>query len=69
LGHALALAPTSPQVLFDAASVYNHLGDTPQALAWLKKAMDAGYSKSAVTGNPDFDRLQNNPQFRALVSK
>jgi len=69
LGHALALAPTSPQVLFDAASVYNHLGDTPQALTWLKKAMDAGYSKSAVTGNPDFDRLQNNPQFRALVSK
>ena len=49
LKHALDLAPKDPQVLFDAAFVYNHLGDTNQALDWLKKALDAGYSKSAVT--------------------
>jgi tetratricopeptide (TPR) repeat protein/tRNA A-37 threonylcarbamoyl transferase component Bud32 len=69
LKRALDLAPKNPQVLFDAAFVYNQLGDANQALEWLKKALDAGYSKSAVTGNPDFDRLQSNPNYRALIGK
>jgi hypothetical protein len=65
---ALTLTDKSPEVLFDAAFVHNHLGDTSQALTWLQKAITAGYSISQVKDNPDFDRLRDNPAFQALTS-
>ena len=67
LQKSVILAPQDPEVLFDAAFAYNHLGDTNQALAWLQKAISAGYSKSQVKDNPDFDRLQNDHRFQVLV--
>jgi serine/threonine-protein kinase len=69
LQRALALSPGNPEVLFQAAFVYSHLGDTDQSLVWLRKAFDAGYPKSAVRDTPEFDHLLNDPRLQALVGK
>jgi len=37
------------------------------ALSYLKKAVDAGYSRAIIRDSPDFEALQQNPQFKALV--
>ena len=66
LQRALALAPTDGEVLFRAAVVYNHFHDTDQTLTYLKKAADVGYSRAIIEDSPDFQGLQQNPEFRAL---
>jgi serine/threonine-protein kinase len=67
LKDALALAPTDGEVLFDAALVNNHLGDTAEALVWLEKALSAGFPKSQVRDNPEFDNLRSNATFRRFM--
>jgi serine/threonine protein kinase/tetratricopeptide (TPR) repeat protein len=68
LQKAVRLEPKNSEVLFRAALVYNHFGQTTEALQWLQKAIEAGYSRSEVRDFPDFDSLQSNPQFRALLA-
>ena len=67
LGKGLKLAPSSPEMLFAAALIYNHFGETDQALAWLNKAVAAGYSRVTVRDTPDFDGLRSNPRFQQLL--
>jgi len=68
LQRAVEVAPADPDVAFRAAIVYNHFGDTNRSLVWLKKAVDAGFSRSSIRDLPDFDALQGNPRFRALIA-
>ena len=67
LQKALKISPSNGEVLFRAAIVYNHFNETEQALAYLKKAVDGGYSRAIVRDTPDFQALQQNPQFQALI--
>ena len=67
LQEALELAPKDPDVAFRAAIVYMHAGDTERCLAWIKTAVDEGISRPSIRDLPDFDPLQSNPKFRALV--
>jgi tetratricopeptide (TPR) repeat protein/tRNA A-37 threonylcarbamoyl transferase component Bud32 len=67
LDQALHQSPKDPQILFQAALIYNHFGDTAQCLAWLKKAVDAGYPRTIVRLMPDFEGLKTNAQFRTLT--
>jgi tetratricopeptide (TPR) repeat protein len=67
LARALALTATDAEVLFRAAIVYNHFGDTEKTLDFLKKSVAAGYSRTVIRDTPDFDRLQNDARFRALL--
>jgi tetratricopeptide (TPR) repeat protein len=55
------------ELLFAAAMVYNQLRETGPALEWLSKAFAAGYSKSVVSKDVDFDNLRGNPRFEALI--
>jgi tetratricopeptide (TPR) repeat protein len=55
------------ELLFAAAMVYNQLRETGPALEWLSKAFAAGYSKSIVGKDVDFDNLHGNPRFEALI--
>jgi tetratricopeptide (TPR) repeat protein len=57
------------ELLFAAALVYNQLRETGPALEWLSKAVAAGYSKSVVSGTPDFDNLHDNPRYQALMEQ
>jgi len=68
LSRSLELGHGDKDLLFNAAVVYNDLGDTGVALEWLQKAFTAGYSSSVVRDSPDFDKLRNNPQFQQLLA-
>jgi len=67
LERALKIAPNDPDVMFRAGLVYNHFGETDRSLTWLKKAVDAGVSRSSIRDLPDFDSLKGDPKFEALT--
>jgi serine/threonine-protein kinase len=69
LGRALDIASTDPDVLFRAAILHNHFGDTGKTLDFLGKAVAAGYSRNVIRDTPDFDYLRNDPRFQALLPK
>jgi serine/threonine protein kinase/tetratricopeptide (TPR) repeat protein len=66
LGRADSIAPGDAEVSFDTALVYNHFGDTDQALRWLGKAVSAGYSPSVARDYPFFDNLRSDPRFQKI---
>jgi eukaryotic-like serine/threonine-protein kinase len=68
LSRSLELGHSNKDLLFNAAVVYNDLGETGVALEWLQKALAAGYSASIIRDSPSFDNLRNNPQFHQLLS-
>jgi tetratricopeptide (TPR) repeat protein len=67
LSRSLELGHGDKDLLFNAAVVYNDLGETGVSLEWLQKALTAGYSSSVVGESPEFDNLRNNPQFQQLL--
>jgi tetratricopeptide (TPR) repeat protein len=69
LGRALEVASSDAEVLFRAAILHNHFGDAEKTLDFLNKAVAAGYSRTALRDTPDFDRLKDDPRFRALLPK
>ncbi len=68
LEKALKVAPLNGEVLFRAAIVYQHFNETGQALSYLKRAVDAGYSRTVIRDTPDFGDVQQDPQFRSLTA-
>jgi eukaryotic-like serine/threonine-protein kinase len=68
LSRSLELGHSNKDLLFNAAIVYNDLGQSGVALEWLQKAVAAGYSASIVRESPSFDNLRKNPQFQQLLS-
>jgi eukaryotic-like serine/threonine-protein kinase len=69
LARSLELGHSNKELLFNAAVVYNDLGETGVALEWLQKALTAGYSASIVKDAPSFDNLRTNQQFQQLLSR
>jgi Flp pilus assembly protein TadD len=67
LARALAAAPTNADVLFRAAILYNHFGETEKTLDFLAKSMANGYSRAVIRDTPDFDHFKDNARFRALI--
>jgi tetratricopeptide (TPR) repeat protein len=72
--HALAFLDQSlrwgqgdKDILFNAATVYQDLGESDMALEWLKKSLDAGVSVATVLETPLFDSLKDDARFLALV--
>jgi hypothetical protein len=43
------------EVLFRAAILYDHFGDTEKTLDFLDKSIGAGYPRSSIRDTPDFD--------------
>jgi tetratricopeptide (TPR) repeat protein len=69
MARALQIAPTDADVLFRAAILHNHFGDTEKTLDYLRKSVWAGYSRTVIRDTPDFDQLKSDPRFRALLPK
>jgi serine/threonine protein kinase/tetratricopeptide (TPR) repeat protein/TolB-like protein len=68
LRDALSLsAETDPALLYQAALVYNQLGDTTIALRFLAKAIAAGYSVSNISSAQALSNLHSNPEFQAML--
>jgi hypothetical protein len=51
----------------DAASVYNHLGESGLAIEFLAKAVQAGYTADKIRSLPDFDNLAAMPAYQQLI--
>jgi len=65
---ALALDQNDPNVMSDAATVSALAGRDDDALAWLGKAVAAGYCRQIVERQPEFARLSQNPKFRSIIA-
>jgi tetratricopeptide (TPR) repeat protein len=68
LGRALETSPSDADVLFRAAILYNHFGNSDKTLEFLAKSVAAGYSRTVIRDTPDFDRLKGEQRFRALLA-
>jgi eukaryotic-like serine/threonine-protein kinase len=68
MARALAIAPKDADVLFRAAILSNHFGEKESTLNFLRRAVDAGCSKTQIRDTPDFDRLQSQPDFRRILA-
>ena len=68
MGRVIALDPTEPDFYSDAAIVTALAGRDAEALAWLRKAVAAGYCRQIVERQPEFARLSQNPEFRSIIA-
>lgn len=66
LEQALALAPDSVDNMFQAAVVYEQLGDRKLALQWIAKAIKGGYSRDLIDRSPSLARLRLDPRYQDL---
>src|SRR5579872_6632149 len=67
LKRASAADPKDPEVLYKSAKVYNQFGDTNQALNYLEKAINAGYSRVWPRDDPAFANVATDVRFRGLA--
>jgi Flp pilus assembly protein TadD len=65
---ALAIDDKDPSVLADAAIVAALDKRAPDALAWLHKAVAAGYCPAILARQPEFASLRDNPEFRSIIA-
>ena len=65
---ALDLSPKDGDVLYRASVVSVLAGDAPAALAYLRRALEAGYNAQRAAQDKDFAPLKRSPQFADLVS-
>ena len=61
---ALALAPEDPDVLQNVGETYEILGDRKQAIEYIEKSLQKGYSLEAVKYDPYLKNLLSDPNFR-----
>jgi len=69
LARALVIAPSEAEVLYRAAILYNHFGDTKKTLDFLQRSADAGYSRTIIRDTPDFDQLRKNSKFTDIAAR
>ena len=67
LKEALAIGPSDADSMFDAASIYERLGDRQFALQWLERAIRGGYPRDLIEKDPALARLRLDPKYRELI--
>ena len=65
---ALALDPKEPAILVDAAVVAALAGRTTEAVGWLRRAVAAGYCRTTIARQPEFEGFRNDPAFQAIIA-
>ena len=63
------LRPDEASVLFTLAVVWEQLGDRDQALAWLEKAIAAGYTRERIERSPSLSELRKDRRFSGLLMR
>ncbi|PKD43351.1 serine/threonine-protein kinase [Rhodohalobacter barkolensis] len=64
---ALEYDPESATIMYLAGSVFEQVGDRPEALFWIKSAVDAGYSRSDIVNQPELQELIRDPRFQEIL--
>jgi tetratricopeptide (TPR) repeat protein len=67
MNRALAINHTDPNLMYNAALIYNQLHQTGPALEWLDKALAAGYSPAMVAKDPALVNLHSNQRYQQLM--
>jgi len=67
LNGSLKLQPKEPNLIFNAAIVYQQLGNTKEALNSLERAVALGITPEMIRDTPNFDALGANPRYVKLV--
>jgi serine/threonine protein kinase/tetratricopeptide (TPR) repeat protein len=67
LQRALALAPESADNMFQAAVIYEQLGDRKRALDWIERAIKGGYSRDVIDKTPSLAQLRVDKRFQSLL--
>jgi serine/threonine-protein kinase len=61
---ALALAPDDPDVLENVGETYESLGDRAQAIQFIERSVQKGYSLESLKNTPALKNLLSDPKFR-----
>jgi tetratricopeptide (TPR) repeat protein len=69
LRQAAALDPENAEVRYRVGEGYETLGDRPQALRHLRKALSLGHSLAWVRRSPEFRQLRADPEFLSILPK
>lgn len=67
LHDGLAFRLHNPEFLLTAAIVHNQFRESGEAIAWLEKAVDAGYSAAEIRAAPELDNLRGHSEFEKLL--
>ncbi len=65
---ALAINGEEAMALADAALIAALRNRPAEALAWLKKAVDAGYCPQILARRPEFAALRESPEFKSIIA-
>ena len=63
LKRGLALAPDDVEVQRTAAAAFEQIGDREAALRWIRRALEAGYPRARVEGDPGLAALRADPRY------
>jgi eukaryotic-like serine/threonine-protein kinase len=66
---ALALSPDDPRVLVNVGGAYETLGDRPNALRYVEKALQKGYPLDDIKSDPGLQNLLSDSNFRPSEKK
>ncbi|MFN2443691.1 MAG: tetratricopeptide repeat protein, partial [Thermoanaerobaculia bacterium] len=69
LDAALELGPDKGEVMFYAAVFALERGDTEGAVAWLQRAVTAGYPPALVAADPALRSLRQHPQVSRIIAE
>jgi len=69
LEKALKVDPADADVLLIACLVHLEANERNEALLWLQKAVQAGYTKEQILANPELKSLYSDPQFQRLTKQ
>jgi len=61
---SLVLSPDDPNILEIAGTAYEDLGDRAQALRYIEKSLQKGYTLANMKSNPELQGLLSDPSFR-----
>jgi Flp pilus assembly protein TadD len=64
---AVELAPDDNAVLYKRAVVHALLKQRDDAVEWLLKALESGYSRARASGDPDIESIRKLPQVAARL--
>jgi hypothetical protein len=67
--HALRLDPTHAVALYHAAVIAEIRNDRDSALAWLGRAIDAGYPAPDAARDPELRELRSDPEYQKTISR
>jgi len=69
LEQALKAAPQDVDVLLIACLIHLEAGERAEALAWLRKAVAAGYPRESLLANPELKSLRSDAEFDRIATE